>query len=185
MEMINSTVYLECRGKIIPIRVCEEFPRCLCPSSSTSDGKDFSHIQSRDKEEVDQLSGNGGFRRCVHQATSAREEEMGGGSDGVSRVLGIGLVRSEELGRGNDGKHAPAGVAIQGCMGNGIIDACPKEDGPFQAVNLQKTMMNEIQTLNRDVGSSGLLKELSSTEGERPNLNLEVLLEGVQVGLER
>ncbi|KAL7212350.1 hypothetical protein ACSBR2_015102 [Camellia fascicularis] len=138
MEMINSTVYLECRG----------------------------------------------LPRCAKQATSAREEETGGGSDGGSRVLETGLVRSEELGRGNDGKHAPAGVATQVGMGNGNIDTCSKEDGPFQAVNFQKPMVNEIQNLKRGGGSSGLLRELSSTEYGRPNINLEVLLEEVQVGPE-
>lgn len=133
---------------------------------------------------MDKLSGNGGFRRWVKQATTAREEEMGGGFDGVSRVLESGLVRSEELERGNDGKHAPAGVDTRVCTGKGNIDTCPQKDGPFQAVNSQKTMMDDIQTLNRGGGSVGLLRELSSTESERPNLNLEVLLEGVQVGPE-
>ncbi|KAL7233815.1 hypothetical protein ACSBR1_017428 [Camellia fascicularis] len=109
---------------------------------------------------------------------------MGGGFDGVSRVLETGLVRSDVLGRGNDGKHAPTGVAIHGCMGNGNIGACAKEGGPFQAINSQKTMINEIQTPNGAIGNLGLLRKLSGIECERTNLNLEVLLEEVQVGLE-
>ncbi|CAL5440235.1 unnamed protein product [Camellia sinensis] len=117
MKMINTTVYLECKGTLYPVRVCEGLPHCLCPSSSSSRGKDLVLLPSKDKEEVDQLSGNGGCMRSAQKASLAREEVMRGGSDEVSRVLETEPDRLDVLDRDDNGKYAVAEGVLQGGMG--------------------------------------------------------------------
>ncbi|CAL5427547.1 unnamed protein product [Camellia sinensis] len=57
LEWINTTVVLDHKGCQIPVKVCEELPRCLIPSPSQSNGIDHGWLQSKGIEEEDQLEG--------------------------------------------------------------------------------------------------------------------------------
>ncbi|GMP67461.1 hypothetical protein CsSME_00027440 [Camellia sinensis var. sinensis] len=107
---------------------------------------------------------------------------MRGGFDEVSRVLETEPDRLDVLGRDDDGKYAVVEGVLQGGTGYDGIGACSKEEGMVQVVNSQQEMMNNIQIPNGAIGSFGLFTKWCGPEEGRSNINLEVLLEGVQVG---
>ncbi|KAL7206344.1 hypothetical protein ACSBR2_019119 [Camellia fascicularis] len=183
MKMINTTIQLECKGILYPVRVCEELPRCLCPTSSSSWDNGIGLSLSKDKEEADQLSENGVCRRSKQKVPATREEFKTGGSVEVSRVMETEPDRPDMVGRVDDGQHAIADGVLQGGIGHGDVGACSNEEGRVQVVNSQQGMMKNIQISNGVLGCSGPCTEWCGPEVGSSNINLEVVLEGVQVGL--
>ncbi|KAI7995971.1 hypothetical protein LOK49_LG11G02367 [Camellia lanceoleosa] len=130
--------------------------------------------------EVDQVSGNGRTTRCDYRGTVAREKEVVGKDDEVSRVQEIVAGRSDVIRRGYDGKYAPDEAMVG--MEKGKVGVGSKEEGMNQGVNSQQIMMTKIQKLDGVVDNTGLASTVNGPKGVTPNINLDVILEGLQVG---
>ncbi|CAL5404544.1 unnamed protein product [Camellia sinensis] len=181
MEWINTTIYLSHNGSLIPVRVCEEFPNCLFPSSPESIGKVQGSLQSNGRREEDQSSGNGGTSKRVKGASVGRKGLESAGLEVASRVMETVMGSSEVQARINDEKLANAA----GCsMGNDKEDAGTKVNGAGLEVSSHQVIMSGIQNCDVDLCSPGLLRELSGPAEARPSINLEVVIKGVQQGHE-
>ncbi|KAL7184005.1 hypothetical protein ACSBR2_026222 [Camellia fascicularis] len=181
MELINTSLNLKCRGRIYPIRVCEEQSSkealISCKGTNTEEGD----------EEVN--SNVNGVLQSV--AESKREVEDAELEDDVERknekakdVSTPTLKEISELGVGDSCLQLSVVKEAEECMWNsneidsGMGDTMIEEESvqqqQMQRCNHELGKVDVIQKEKVQVSSQGFVRSVSETQKGRPGICLEV-----------
>ncbi|GMP81072.1 hypothetical protein CsSME_00035913 [Camellia sinensis var. sinensis] len=191
MELINTSLNLECKGRLYQIRVCEEQPRkevsISCKRNNTEEGD----------EEINS-NGNGVLQSV---ADSKREEDdadkdakleddVASKNEKAKDVSTPTMKEMSELGAGDSCLQLSMVKETEECMGNSNETDSDMDDTMMKEERVQQQqkqgcnhVLGQVEVIQKEkeqVSSQGFVRSVTETQKGRPGVCLEVDLGHVQ-----
>ncbi|GMQ04708.1 hypothetical protein CsSME_00050039 [Camellia sinensis var. sinensis] len=174
MELINSSLNLECRGRIYPIRVCEKHivnevkSRCRC--STYESGRDY------------ESSNVHGEAQKVEVGRNEEDDDVIADEESEKEEVAKGVMADQRQGRGElkvEDRWEVVSVVVKSadCLGKSNVI------GPDIEVSLLREESRQLQRHNHEdqlvegqIVTHGFISSINGTQRERPGICLEVNL---------
>ncbi|GMP61991.1 hypothetical protein CsSME_00024263 [Camellia sinensis var. sinensis] len=185
MEPINTSLNLECRGRLYPIRVCEDQPSkeasTSCKGNNTEKGDEevnsnvngVLQLVADSKREVDDVD-----------KEAELEDDVASKNEKAKDVSTPRLKEMSEIGVGDSCLQLSMVKETEECMGNsnetdsGMGDTMMKEESvqqqQLQKCNHELGKVDVIQKEKELVSSQGFVRSVTETQKGRPGVCLEV-----------
>ncbi|KAF5956153.1 hypothetical protein HYC85_009009 [Camellia sinensis] len=172
MELINSSLNLECKGRIYPIRVCEEQivneinGRCRC--NTYEGGRDYGSSNV-----------HGGAQK-VEAGRKEEDDDVIADEESEKEEVAKRVMADQREGRGElevEGKWEVVSVESADCLGKSNVILPDIEVSLLREESRQLQRNNhEGQLVDGQIVTHGFISSINGTQRERPGIFLEVNL---------